>query len=286
MRREQALLHLASSTAEAAGSVLANLAPGQVERGTPSLVPQGQSPFQEITYPAVACSVRYVDGVAGTTVFVFSLLGARRLAALVRGSAPPASTQGELTEPELAAVSEAMSQMMSAAAAEAAKVLGHAIEIGPPDTRVLERSTQAEELFELTPWAATVSFTFAGEPGCLVQLVPNAFVVRMAKALDELGAMASGIEGGEGGLPSQALCHLSVRLSAELGRARLPVGHVGALAGRVVELDRAADDPIDVLVNGHPFARGRLVVADGEWAIRIEELALPLEALTSPRGKE
>ena len=55
-----------------------------------------------------------------------------------------------------------------------------------------------------------------------------------------------------------------MRVWAELGRARMPSAQiVGLPAGAVVELDRQADEPIDLYVNGRRFATGRLVVVDG-----------------------
>ena len=46
---------------------------------------------------------------------------------------------------------------------------------------------------------------------------------------------------------------------------------VGLPSGAVVELDRQADDEIDLYVNGTRFATGRLMVVDGtDWAVRIE----------------
>ena len=61
---------------------------------------------------------------------------------------------------------------------------------------------------------------------------------------------------------------------AELGRARMPSAQVvGLPAGAVVELDKQADEPIDLYVNGTHFATGRLVVVDGtDWAVRIEHV--------------
>ena len=52
----------------------------------------------------------------------------------------------------------------------------------------------------------------------------------------------------------------------------MPIGQlVGTPAGAVVELDRQADEPVDLFVNGMRFATGRLVVSEGgEWAVRIE----------------
>jgi flagellar motor switch protein FliN/FliY len=61
---------------------------------------------------------------------------------------------------------------------------------------------------------------------------------------------------------------------AELGRAQMPSAElVGLPSGAVVELDRQADEAIDLYVNGTRFATGRLVVVDGtDWAVRIETL--------------
>jgi flagellar motor switch protein FliN/FliY len=48
---------------------------------------------------------------------------------------------------------------------------------------------------------------------------------------------------------------------------------VGLPAGAVVELDRQADEPIDLYVNGTLFATGRLVVVDDtDWAVRIDHV--------------
>ena len=67
---------------------------------------------------------------------------------------------------------------------------------------------------------------------------------------------------------------ITVRVCAELGRARMPSAEiVGLPSGAVVELDRQADEPIDLYVNGRRFATGRLVVVDGaDWAVRIESI--------------
>jgi flagellar motor switch protein FliN len=65
-----------------------------------------------------------------------------------------------------------------------------------------------------------------------------------------------------------------VRVWAELGRARMPSADVvGLPSGAVVELDRGAEEPIDLYVNGRRFATGRLMVVDGtDWAVRIESV--------------
>jgi flagellar motor switch protein FliN/FliY len=105
----------------------------------------------------------------------------------------------------------------------------------------------------------------------------------MTRAFDEIGTTvptsdatqrATGTAGGAG---TPSLAGIPVRVWAELGRAQLPSAHVvGLPTGAVVELDKQADEPIDLYVNGRRFATGRLVVADGaDWAVRIEHVLGP-----------
>ena len=70
-----------------------------------------------------------------------------------------------------------------------------------------------------------------------------------------------------------------LRVWAELGRARLPIGRaVGLAPGAVLELDRGVDDPVDLYVNGRRLALGRLLLTeDGEWAVRVESIAAQTE---------
>ena len=62
----------------------------------------------------------------------------------------------------------------------------------------------------------------------------------------------------------------AVALAVELGRVKLPLRELLALGpGAVLELDRAADAPVDVLVNGCLVARGEVVVIDGDFGVRV-----------------
>ena len=42
--------------------------------------------------------------------------------------------------------------------------------------------------------------------------------------------------------------------------------------GSIVELDRLAGDPVDILINGKLFARGEVVVIDENFGVRIQEI--------------
>ncbi len=66
------------------------------------------------------------------------------------------------------------------------------------------------------------------------------------------------------------LSEVQVELAVELGRVKLPLRDLLSLGpGAVLELDRAADAPVDVLVNGCLVAKGEVVVIDGEFGVRV-----------------
>ena len=64
-----------------------------------------------------------------------------------------------------------------------------------------------------------------------------------------------------------------LKVTVELGRASLTVREILALgAGSVVELDRLAGEPVDVLVNDRMIARGEVVIVDESFGVRITDL--------------
>jgi flagellar motor switch protein FliN len=69
------------------------------------------------------------------------------------------------------------------------------------------------------------------------------------------------------------LSDVHLAMTVELGRTRMYVEDVLKLeSGAVVELDKAAGDPVDILVNGWPVARGEVLVLDDTFCIRISEI--------------
>jgi flagellar motor switch protein FliN/FliY len=269
MNAEQALLRLGASTSEAVQGVLQMFSSDGVAPGTVRVVPPEESPFAEAMFPAIAADVAYVDGVTGGNVMVIGIEGARRLAAAMMGMDPnEVEAGGELSELEFSAVGEAMNQMMSAAAMATSKVLDEEVEIAPPDVRQLADANEGGDAWEHPGHATAVTFSFCGAPCLLVQLVPNAFIVRMTRALDEM------TESHDDAPLGDALRDISVRVWAELGRTRMPSGRIVALpAGAVVELDRGVEAPIDLYADGMRFAAGRLMIADdGSLAVRIESV--------------
>ena len=304
----EALMRLGASTAEAIAKVLEMFTPGAVERGDVTVLEDGTSPFTNVPRGSIASSVSYVDGVTGANIFMLTPPGARTLAAAMGAPAEEGDATAPLSELEMSAIAEAANQMMAAAAAAIGVVLGQEIEISTPDTRLLDDPAAAADIYGTAPHATSTTFMIAGEACRLIQLVPRAFVVRMVRAIDEETAERTGDKRGSSGADAggvadagpqslaleDALGGISLRVWAELGRSRMPLGSaLGLPIGAVVDLDRTADAPVDLYVNGTRFARGQLVVTeDGEWAVSLDGLEseglrmLDLARSTQPEASE
>jgi flagellar motor switch protein FliN/FliY len=69
------------------------------------------------------------------------------------------------------------------------------------------------------------------------------------------------------------LLDVPVSLTVELGSCKLPMREVLALAnGSVVTLDKGAEEPVELLVNGKLLARGEVVVVDNKFGIKVTEI--------------
>jgi flagellar motor switch protein FliN/FliY len=78
---------------------------------------------------------------------------------------------------------------------------------------------------------------------------------------------------GAGDADLSRLTAVTVELTVEVGRTHLSLGETMNLGpGSVVTLDRLADKPVDLLVNGRPIARGEVVVIDEQFGLRITEV--------------
>jgi flagellar motor switch protein FliN/FliY len=78
------------------------------------------------------------------------------------------------------------------------------------------------------------------------------------------------------------LLDVALQVSVELGRTRMTIGDVLALRpGSVIELDKLAGEPADILVNGSLIARGEVVVVDEKFGVRVIEVVSRASRLAS-----
>ncbi len=75
-----------------------------------------------------------------------------------------------------------------------------------------------------------------------------------------------------------AILDVPVTISMEIGRTRISIRNLLQLnQGSVVELDRLAGEPMDVLVNGTLIAKGEVVVVNEKFGIRLTDVISPAD---------
>jgi flagellar motor switch protein FliN/FliY len=134
------------------------------------------------------------------------------------------------------------------------------------DSRVEDASTLFAD-------ASTSVFELTGDAG-----VTGWFAIRLRE---------NGVVGGDGRRATDSVTgklgrinNVEMSLTVEIGRARMSVRDVLSLEpGAVIELDRSAGAPADVLLNGRLIAHGEIVVVDQDYAVRITKILDVAEVL-------
>lgn len=82
----------------------------------------------------------------------------------------------------------------------------------------------------------------------------------------------------------EILLDVPLDISVELGRSRMSIQELLALGpGSVVELDKVAGEPLDILVNQRLVARGEAVVVNDKFGVRITDIISPSERVARLR---
>jgi flagellar motor switch protein FliN/FliY len=87
---------------------------------------------------------------------------------------------------------------------------------------------------------------------------------------------------GEGHPPMDLLMDIPLRVTVELGRRQMPIADILALGpGSVVELSKAAGEPLDIYVNDRLVARGEAVLVGDRYGVRLTAVFTPGERKTA-----
>jgi len=104
----------------------------------------------------------------------------------------------------------------------------------------------------------------------------NAPVVQAAQLSQLSGSLPSGA-----GNNLELLMDVPLQVTVELGRTQKMVKEVLSLGpGSVLELDKLAGEPVDILVNEKPIAKGEVVVIDENFGIRVTEILAPKDRVS------
>jgi len=80
------------------------------------------------------------------------------------------------------------------------------------------------------------------------------------------------------------LLDVELPVSVSFGRAQLALEDVLKLdSGSIIELNRTVDEPVEIILNNCVIARGKVVVVDGNYGVKIEQIASRKERLETIR---
>jgi len=93
-----------------------------------------------------------------------------------------------------------------------------------------------------------------------------------------------GVDGNTGEVKLDVILDIPVTIAMEIGRTKLSIRNLLQLnQGSVVELDRLAGEPMDVLVNGTLVAHGEVVVVNEKFGIRLTDVISPADRIKNLR---
>ena len=301
--------------------------------------------------PCVFIQIRYTAGLDGSNIMVLKEHDVKVITDLMMGG-DGSNTDGEFGELHLSAISEAMNQMMGAAATSMSTMLDKMIDISPPEASLVHVNEfkkggdiatflegtfvkiafrmQIDDLVDSTimqlypiDFAKTLYDTFIGTQSAEIEAsapAPEPYIPPTVEAqpaqmdMSQMGGMQGMPQMGMGmpqmnmgmpqGMPQMGMGmpqmnvqpaqfqnfnndmsamvgqeniglikDVPLEVTVELGRTKKSIAEILDFApGTIIELDKIAGEPIDVLVNGKFVAKGEVVVIEESFGIRVTEI--------------
>jgi flagellar motor switch protein FliN len=230
---------------------------------------------QALPAPWVVAEARFTRGVAGAHHLAFPQDDVVRVAQLALNvevnEHVPYSTEHE------DALREMLNQMLSSASSALRVLLGRPAALSPGELRHVD---------DPGVWAGHGAAALArllvdGVPHARLALTIPATVRDEIVSTQAAGAAATApAAGGTAGL--ELILDITMPITVELGRTRMLIRDILALGpGSVVELDKLAGEPVELLVNDRPIAKGEVVVIDENFGVRLTQISQPAERLRS-----
>lgn len=350
---KDAIGEIANISMGSSATTLYSLVSRKVNITTPTVaLANWQTVIDDYEKPCVFIQIKYTLGLDGSNILVLKEHDVKVITDLMMGG-DGTNTEGELGELHLSAISEAMNQMMGAAATSLSTMLGTMIDISPPEATLID-VTEFASGEEISPFLggtfAKVVFRMQIDDlvdSKIMQLYPIDFAkslydtfisggmnetpsasasapapapmpTQQAAPMPQMDAamgmnpnaqMGMGMpmmNTGQMGMPMMGampqmqnvnvqpvqfqnfsndfnpfqsqenmnlIMDVPLEVTVELGRTRKNISDILDFApGTIIELDKIAGEPIDVLVNGKFVAKGEVVVIEESFAIRVTEI--------------
>lgn len=316
------ILDLIRAQLSSASNTLATIVSKKVEITNPSIEVQSQSDIRKsLPVNAVQVRISYTEGLTGETLIVLRKSDASVIADLMMGqdgTSPPV----ELNELYISAITESINQMHGASLNILNNKIGRIIRVSPPQTSIA--NTPAELMLPSGDKLVKITSSFSLEgliSSNIYQIYSLAFIKEIASiiAASEISyaqpqmpvapmpAMPQftqqpqvtahpvklpALDVSQLGVSQEQLENISLlmdvplQLTVELGRTKMLVKEILSLGeGSIIELDKLAGEPVDLLVNNKLIAKGEVVVIDENFGVRVTDIVRPAERLASLKQK-
>ena len=263
-----------------------------VERLLSSLGGSASASFREIRPleslrvlpgPVVSLQCRFSRGAAGPGALVLPGAAGIGLARLLLGEAPEGAAQAPTSEEE-----DALRELANQTASSVATTLGEILAkpVGFENPTIEWHAAGGPGLpswpegvgvaMNVTVGGMTVEASLV-VPRAAVEPAPPPVMEATLPPLPE----SKNRKNGNG---MEMLLDISLPVTVELGRTRMVIRDILHLApGSVLELDKLAGEPVDILINEKSIARGEVVVIDENFGVRLTSIVTPSERVASLR---
>lgn len=251
----------------------------------------------------VQVNVGFSGGVNGRNVILFSNNDAGIISSLMMGDDTGAAP-AVLSEAHQSTLQEFVSQMMSTIATQISNKIGKGVNTTAPDLSIVQGNVGVPgtpDVIKITynltiqnlinskmyhlmniELASDISRGSYVPPAPQAEYRQEPAQPRTAQVgispvrFPHLGEGIQSVPTGNIGL----LLDVPMTLTVELGRTRQLVKDILGLGeGSIIELDKLAGEPVDLLVNGKLIARGEVVVIDENFGVRVTDIVSPAERM-------
>lgn len=265
----------------------------------------------DFTRKYVQLSLDYTGGFTGKNLIIFNYEDAEIISSLMMGDdsgTPPK----ELTEAHQSTIQEFVNQMMSSLATGFSNKFGRPINVTTPTLSIVQKSSDLKlpagsDLIKIT-YNLNLESLINSKIYHIMELQLGSDVAKSSMSAG--GAMASqAMQPHDMGISQQVgpqhvginavkfpplgdsvpygagsnislLMDVPMTLTVELGRTRQLVRDILGLGeGSIIELDKLAGEPVDLLVNGKLIAKGEVVVIDENFGVRVTDIVSPAERM-------
>ncbi|MDY6967366.1 MAG: flagellar motor switch protein FliN [Spirochaetota bacterium] len=258
----------------------------------------------------VQLPVDFAGGFIGKNLILFNINDAGIISSLMMGDEAGVPPE-ELTEAHQSTIQEFVSQMLSSNATEFSNKFGKSVTVSAPVLSIVNDASQLQlphgaELVKITynliieelvnskfyqimelPLASELVRSSMSESQFVSQQSSQSQQMAQQDQQGQVGIspvkfppLGEGVPYGTGGNIS-LLLDVPMTLTVELGRTRQLVKDILGLGeGSIIELDKLAGEPVDLLVNGKLIAKGEVVVIDENFGVRVTDIVSPAERLS------